>query len=104
MELMVYITVPDQSLARQLAEILVQEKLAAGVNIAGPVESIFRFEGKMKKATEWQLFAQVFEGDFNRLKEVVIAKHPYKVPCIVGWNLDRGHVPFLEWIENRGEL
>lgn len=101
MNLLVYITVPDITQAEELAGELVAAHLAAGVNVAGPVLSIYRWQGGIHKAREWQLFVQT--GSYAGLEAFVLEHHPHLVPCIIGFNIACGNKPFLEWIDTAGE-
>lgn len=98
MNVLVYITVPDRTLARKIARELVAQGLCAGVNMAGPVESVYMWDGAVREAAEWLLFCQSQSCGFSRLKEVVLAIHPHVVPCITAWELKDGHAPFMRWI------
>lgn len=98
MELLIYITAPDQATALALAQGLVEASLARGANISGPIHSVYHWQGEIREKEEWQLFLQADEGKFDLLTEYVKARHPYKTPCIIGMEIKRGHKDFLEWI------
>lgn len=101
MNLLVYLTMPDAEQAQNLAQKLVEEHLAAGVNMAGPVKSVYRWQGKVHQAMEWQLFVQT--SAYEKLEAFVLAHHPHIVPCIIGLNIAYGYMPFLNWIATQGE-
>lgn len=103
MPLLLYITVPDQTLAWSIATRLIETRLAAGANVAGPVESVYRWKGAIQKATEWQLFVQAADDDYGQIEQLISQHHPYEVPCIIAVPIERGLPPFLQWIERRGE-
>ena len=86
MSLLACVTVPDGATARTLAHLVVERRLAAGVNILPGALSIYRWEGKVSRAA-WEDFRAAVE-----------AAHPYEVPCIVGMPLEKGNAPFLDWI------
>lgn len=99
---LVYITAPDHATAKMLAEGLIREGLAAGANITGPAESIYRWLGEIRRAQEWQIFIQT--ADAATLTAWVSARHPHQVPCIIALPISGGFGPFLDWIrENGGE-
>ena len=102
MSLLVYVTTPTEENARLLARGLVESQLAAGVNIGGPVHSIYRWRGNINEAREWQLFIQTAVGSFAALKEFITANHPHHTPCVIAFRIEAGHPDFLEWIGNGG--
>lgn len=83
-ELLVLITFPSQEEALAIARALVDEKLAACVNLTGPVSSIYRWQAQVESAQEWLALVktnlQSFEAVSQRVKEL----HSYSVPEIVG--------------------
>lgn len=101
--MLVYMTFPDSTLARDVAEALVENKLAAGAHLSGPIKSVYRWDGAIRYAEEWSVLAQAPEAAFTALRDFVIKRHPYITPCLVGWRIGDGHAPFLEWIERSGE-
>lgn len=100
MELLVYITVPDEALARSLGRGLIEDGLAAGVNISGPALSIYRWQGAIHEKREWLLFAQCQESAFRRLEAWIQNRHPYQTPCIIAMEIKKGNKDFLAWIRN----
>lgn len=96
--LLVYITAPEKAAALELARGLVENRLAAGVNVAGPAQSFYRWQGKVCNAEEWQIFLQTDAKAFPDLKNWVLAHHPHQVPCIIATAITEGHTPFLNWI------
>lgn len=96
--LLVYITVPEEKACAEIACGLVSAGLAAGANMAGPVTSWYRWQGKLIQAREWQIFAQTTESGFEALARYVTEHHPHRVPCIIATGIAAGHPPFLEWI------
>lgn len=98
MELLVYITVPNEEEASDIARHLVASRLAAGVNICGPARAIYRWKGEVRDTPQWLLFIQTKSHLYNKLEEIVVARHSHLVPCIVAMPLQYGHAPFMDWI------
>lgn len=96
--LLVYITAPEKATALALARGLVENRLAAGANVAGPAQSFYRWQGKVCNAEEWQIFLQTDAEALPDLKSWVLAHHPHEVPCIIATAITEGHTPFLDWI------
>jgi periplasmic divalent cation tolerance protein len=95
----VYITVKDATQAAAIGHSLVDERLAACVNIFAGMLSICRWEGEIEEAGEVVVIAKTREDVVTRLIERVRHLHSYACPCVVSWRIDQGHQPFLDWIE-----
>lgn len=100
MSYLVYITIPTMDEARQLARILVEESLAAGVNIVPGATSVYRWQGQIHEAQECLLLAQISRAAFADACTAICSLHSYETPCIVALPITAGHEPFLTWIEN----
>ncbi len=93
----VYITAPVQE-AERLAERLVEQRLAAGVNLVPGVRSVYRWQGAVCRADETVLLAKTGADRLEALIEAVRAMHSYETPCIAAWPVEQGFAPFLEWM------
>jgi len=93
---LIYITAPDKSIATNIAKALIQEKLAACVNISAVMESFYLWEDKLTQSDEVLIFAKTSKEDalIKRVKEL----HPYEIPCILSFDVNNGDPKFLEWI------
>jgi periplasmic divalent cation tolerance protein len=91
-------TLPSQEDARRLAHLLVEEKLAACVQMM-PIDSVYRWEGKVQNEGEVLLLIKTRTALFDAAMARIKAKHPYTVPEIVGWPFSAGHLPYLNWID-----
>ena len=96
--LSVYITAGSRDEARRIARALIEARLAACVNILGPVESSFYWNG-VEQEEEVALVAKALDGDFDALAACVRQVHSYDCPCIVAWPISRGEPAYLRWIE-----
>jgi len=92
-------TFPDADTARRIARILVEEKLAACVNIGPSVESIYRWKGAIESATETPVLIKSTTWRYQLLEARILELHPYEVPEIISIRADSGHVAYLQWIE-----
>ena len=90
-------TLPGKEAAQSIARLLVEEKLAACVQIM-PVESLYRWEGKVQQEGELLLVIKTRTALFETAMARIKAAHPYTVPEIVGWPFSAGHQPYLDWI------
>jgi periplasmic divalent cation tolerance protein len=98
MYLMVYMTAADEDEARRIATALVEERLAACVNILGRIQSVYHWEGRVQSSEETAFLAKTTEACFDALAARVRELHSYELPCIVAVPLARGEGLFLGWI------
>jgi periplasmic divalent cation tolerance protein len=94
---LVYITAKDEEEAQIIGKALVEEKLAACVNIH-PIRSIFRWQGEINQEDEMAILAKTRAELANEVISRVKELHSYEVPCIVVLPLETGNPDFLEWI------
>jgi len=95
--LIVYITCADLAEARRIGRVLVEEGLAACVNIR-PHEAIYRWQGMIEESAEIGMIAKIRREAYPALEARVRALHNYTLPCIVAWALDEGSADYLRWI------
>ena len=96
--LLVYVTVPDMAVARAFSETLVRERLAACANILNGATSVYWWRDELETATEAVCLFKTTRERFPAFMERAKALHPYEVPCIAAWPLERGNAEFLGWI------
>ena len=94
----IYITTEDEDEARRIGKTLVEEKLAACVNIH-PIKSIYRWEGEIGEEGEVAMLVKTKAELADKVMERVKELHSYEVPCIVSFSIDKGNPDYLEWIE-----
>lgn len=94
----VYMTAATREEAERIARTLVEERLAACVNILPGMVSVYRWQGAVERADEVVLIAKTRRSSFPALAERVRALHSYEVPCIVELPLGQGDMPYLDWI------
>ncbi|MBI4411376.1 MAG: divalent-cation tolerance protein CutA [Deltaproteobacteria bacterium] len=95
----VYITCSNRTEADKIGRTLVEERLAACVNIIDGMNSIYRWEGKIEEAKETVLIAKTRETLVKKLIEKAKSLHSYDCPCIVALPITDGNHDFLVWIE-----
>ncbi len=94
----VLVTAPTKAVARRIAALVVKQRLAACVNIIPAVESVFRWEGKVQRATEALLVIKGPAAGFGSLRRAILALHPYEVPEVIALSVSEGHPPYLRWV------
>lgn len=88
--------------ATRLARTLVEERLAGCVQVAGPITSIYRWDGAIEEAEEWLCIAKSRADLFERLEQTLRAIHPYDVPEVLAMPVLAGSQGYLDWLA--GEL
>lgn len=96
--LLVLSNAPDAATARQLAETLVTERLAACVNLLPPCESIYRWQGRVEQASETPLLIKTTPAAWPALAARLAELHPYEVPEILAVPVTAGFGPYLSWV------
>ena len=96
--LMVFCNVPDETTARHIAHVLVQEQLAACVNILPACRSVYIWEGVLEESSEIPLLIKTTAAGYAALAQRLQALHPYDVPEIVAVPVTRGLPAYLTWV------
>jgi periplasmic divalent cation tolerance protein len=92
-------TVGSTEDAERIAGALVERRLAACVNVIAGVTSFYRWKGELNRDTEHLLVVKTTAARFEALREALVELHPYDVPEVVELPIERGHAPYLEWID-----
>ncbi len=93
-----YVTAPNVETARTIARTVVEERLAACVNIVPGVISIYEWQGALNEEEECCLILKMRASSEQALRERILALHPYEIPALVSWPLSSGHPAFLAWV------
>lgn len=96
--LLVLTNCPDETTARTIAQAVVEARLAACVNILAPVQSVYRWQGKVESAVEIPLFFKSTAANYERLAETIRTLHPYEVPEIIALPITHGLPAYLNWL------
>jgi len=94
----VLVTCGSEEQAANIAHLLVEERLAACVNILPPVRSIYRWEGKIWDEKEWMLVIKTQQKRFEALQTKVKSLHSYSVPEIIALPIVEGSGFYLKWL------
>lgn len=96
--LVVYCTCPDLATAERIAETLVDERLAACVNIIPGLTSIYRWQGQIQRDAELLLIIKTRNMLYPLLEARIRELHPYAVPEIIALPIQSGSAAYLNWI------
>lgn len=98
MHTVAYVTCPNSSVAEKIASLLVDQKLAACVNIIPSVKSIYSWNGKIEQNEEVLMMIKTRSSLVEKLTESVKANHPYECPEVISVPISSGFGPYLKWI------
>ncbi len=96
--LVVLITCPNGEVGETVARALVEERLAACVNIIPRITSVYRWEGQIQRDVEVLLVVKTRSRRFPALARRIAALHPYAVPEIIALPVQVGSRPYLAWL------
>jgi len=85
--------------AERIGRSVVEARLAACINILGPVRSIYRWNGAVETADEVAAILKTSNDQANALMTRIAGLHSYSVPCIVTWPIDKVLGSYADWIE-----
>ena len=91
-------TAPDQGTADDIARSLVEEKLAACVNLVPNLVSIYRWEGKLQETAECLLIIKTVASRFDAVRQAINMTHPAAVPEIIAMPITAGSDTYLKWV------
>jgi len=94
-------TVDRKEDATRIAQALVEKQAAACVQVVGPVESTYRWEGTLETNEEWQCLIKTEKRHFTAVRKLISAMHPYEVPEIISLPILQGSRKYLGWISEQ---
>jgi periplasmic divalent cation tolerance protein len=86
--------------AESIARALVEERLAACVQVIGPISSIYRWRGAIQSAQEWQCWIKSRRDLYDQIEETIRRLHPYEVPEILAVPVLAGSASYLTWLDD----
>lgn len=91
-------TTGDQDTALTIARELVEQRLAACVQVGGPLTSVYRWQGQVETATEWTCVIKTVRRLYAQVESRVRQLHPYEEPEMVVVDLVGGSATYLAWL------
>lgn len=99
--LLVHCTCPDAASAQRIARTLVEERLAACVQMVPAVQSVYRWQGQVQHDDEALLLIKTASVCWDALVARVTELHPYEVPELLAFNASSGSAPYLHWLDTQ---
>lgn len=97
--LVVLTNVPDRATAERLARTLVEQQLAACVNVLAPCRSFYRWEGAVQQDEEVPLLIKTTRTRYPALEAAIRGGHPAELPEIIAVPVECGLAAYLEWVD-----
>jgi periplasmic divalent cation tolerance protein len=94
----IYVTCRDKLEARELGKSLLEEKLAACINIFPSIESIYPWKNKIEFSEEAVLIVKTKKSYFEKVKVFLEKKHSYTIPCILSIPISQGNESYTNWL------
>ncbi|WP_347989716.1 divalent-cation tolerance protein CutA [Methylomonas sp. AM2-LC] len=92
-------TCPDQNTADNIATQLLNEQLAACVNILPGIRSVYRWQGQIENAQEHLLLIKTHDRHYAAIEAAIKKLHPYQIPEIIAIAIERGSKDYIKWID-----
>jgi periplasmic divalent cation tolerance protein len=98
--LTVYAVFANAEEAERIGRTVIDERLAACINILGPIRSIYHWNGKLETADEVAGIFKTHHWKADALIARIAALHSYDVPCVVSWPIDKILRSYADWVED----
>lgn len=95
---LVLTNLPDHASADSLARSLLEQRLAACVNLLPAVQSLYRWQGAIETAQEVALWIKTSQARYAELEAAIRAAHPYELPEIIALPVVAGLPAYLAWV------
>ena len=96
----IYAVFANAEEAERIGRTVIEEKLAACINILAPCKSIYRWEGKIETATEVPAILKTHGWQVDELIQRISALHSYDPPCIAVWPIEKLLRRYADWVED----
>lgn len=96
--LIVVSTLPDREHALELAQALVEQKLAACVNVLAECTSVYHWKGALETASEIPVLIKTREDLYPQVEAAIQLSHPYELPEILAFKPSGGLPAYFEWV------
>lgn len=95
---LILVSCGSQAEARSIAQGLVEERLAAGVQML-PISSVYTWKNEIVEDDEWLLVIKTRSDVYSDVEAFILSRHSYEVPQVIMVSVTEGHQPYLDWID-----
>ena len=96
--IVIYTTTDNKEDAQRIARDLVEQRLAACVQVTGPIQSTYRWEAQIERGEEWLCSIKSRKDLLPAIEDAIRAIHPYDVPEIIALPIVGGSDDYLSWL------
>lgn len=96
--LQIYTTIDKIDIGEEIAKRLVEERLAACVQILGPISSTYWWQGKIESSKEWLCIIKTTKGLYKQVESTIKTIHHYDIPEIIAVPIVNGSDDYLKWL------
>jgi len=96
-------TLPDEVVARSLAQELIKSQMAACINIMPCMSSIYSWKGKIEEGQEHLLMIKTRTERYAAIEQAIRAQHPYELPEIIATPISHGLPEYMNWIDENSQ-
>ncbi len=93
-------TVGTMEVGEQIVERLIAERLAACVQISGPITSTYHWKGKIEQEREYVCTAKTSRKNYSEIEKIILELHPYETPEIIAIPVLAASKSFLDWLKS----
>jgi periplasmic divalent cation tolerance protein len=97
--LLILCTAPDRETALKLSGSLLEQRLAACVNLTSPVTSVYYWQGQLEQSDEILLLIKTTREQYENVEAALRAEHPYELPEIIAVPVEQGLDDYLDWVD-----
>jgi periplasmic divalent cation tolerance protein len=95
---LVLTNLPDRAAAEKLADALIEQRVAACVNILAPCRSVYRWKGALQHDEEHPVLIKTTAERYPATEKAIRALHPYELPEIIAVPIEQGLLQYLAWV------
>ncbi|KPJ72901.1 hypothetical protein AMJ52_04655 [candidate division TA06 bacterium DG_78] len=95
----IYTTFPDLETAKKIIKGMIEHKFAACGNIF-KLSSLYIWKGKIEEAPEYGALIKTKKINYKKVESFIKKNHPYQVPEVICWKIERGFKSYLDWIDS----
>lgn len=93
-------TCPDEATAKTIADALIEQRLAACINILPGIQSVYRWQGAIEHDQEVLLLIKTNRDAYPQLEKTIAKMHPYELPEVITVSIEDGLAAYLAWIDD----